>query len=92
MDDFKDTAQYFIDLNGEYCLKPNDATIKPPTSSPGAGCGSPDYVSDGQCDDDNNNADCAFDGGDCCPGDDPKDGWDDYCSVCECINDGGNIS
>ena len=29
-------------------------------------CGKPSYKGDGYCDDENNNADCAYDGGDCC--------------------------
>ena len=27
----------------------------------------PDYKGDGNCDDENNNKGCAYDGGDCCP-------------------------
>ena len=38
----------------------------PPTTTTAA-CGSPDYKKDGNCDDDNNNAGCEYDGGDCCP-------------------------
>ena len=29
-------------------------------------CGSPKYKGDGVCDDNNNNKDCDYDGGDCC--------------------------
>ena len=29
-------------------------------------CGAADYKGDGNCDDDNNNRGCAWDGGDCC--------------------------
>merc|ERR1712232_1187472 len=29
-------------------------------------CGSPNYKGDGNCDDDNNNCGCEYDGGDCC--------------------------
>ena len=32
-----------------------------------SGCAHPDRVGDGRCDDDNNVADCQYDGGDCCP-------------------------
>ena len=36
-------------------------------SSPkGPACGQEEYKGDGNCDDDNNNAGCDFDGGDCC--------------------------
>ena len=38
------------------------------------------WIGDNFCDDMNNNADCDFDGGDCC-GDDVDT---TYCSVCEC--------
>ena len=30
------------------------------------GCESPQYKGDGQCDDNNNNENCEYDGGDCC--------------------------
>ena len=29
-------------------------------------CGTPEYKGDGNCDDDNNNEGCGYDGGDCC--------------------------
>merc|ERR1711935_1106367 len=32
----------------------------------------------------NNNPECDFDGGDCCP-EEPANGWDQYCSDCLCI-------
>ena len=38
-----------------------------------------DYKSDGFCDDENNNSDCGYDGGDCC--NNPKTNWNSYCSV-----------
>ena len=40
-----------------------------------------DYIGDGYCDDGNNNADCGYDGGDCC-------GFrinTDYCFECLCL-------
>ena len=49
------------------------------------GCEYPEDKGDGNCDDGNNNAGCNYDGGDCCPGDDPPSGWDNYCLVCECL-------
>ena len=33
---------------------------------PDIGCGLPKYKGDGNCDDDNNNEACDYDGGDCC--------------------------
>merc|ERR1712025_860296 len=41
-------------------------------------CGSPKYKGDGECDDDNNNKGCNFDGGDCC------EGKTTYCEECKC--------
>ena len=46
----------------------------------------PDWIGDGDCDDETNNAGCGFDGGDCC-GPDVKT---TYCSECECL--GENIT
>ena len=47
------------------------------------GCAETAWVSDAYCDDGNNNADCNFDGGDCCNNDAPN--WDAYCTICECL-------
>merc|ERR1711879_527103 len=57
------------------CLDPNDP------SNQGV-CGSPSWQGDNYCDDENNNAGCEWDGGDCC-GDDVKT---QYCSACECLD------
>merc|ERR1712111_105307 len=57
---------------------PPPATTAAP---PSTGCGSPQWQGDNFCDDENNNAECAFDGGDCC-GDDVNT---QYCSACECL-------
>ena len=56
------------------------------TPSGGAvgGCGQVDYKGDGSCDDQNNDADCDYDGGDCCG----ADVVTDYCEQCAC-NDPG---
>merc|ERR1712156_450194 len=58
----------------------NCAEITPPS-----GCGQPDFVGDGACDDSNNNADCKFDDGDCCPPNPPPADWNNFCTVCECL-------
>ena len=42
------------------CLDPKNQ------GKPAASCGSAQYKGDGNCDDDNNNKGCDFDGGDCC--------------------------
>ena len=39
-----------------------------------------DYQGDGYCDDSNNNADCDFDGGDCCQ----NLVYNQFCSECWC--------
>ena len=44
----------------------------------------PSWVADGYCDDVTNNAECNYDGGDCCL--DPVN--TQYCSECICIDDG----
>merc|ERR1711934_1271077 len=49
-------------------------------------CGSPKYKGDGNCDDDNNNKGCGYDGGDCCGAKVKKD----YCKVCKCLDPNGN--
>ena len=42
--------------------------VDPDNQGPAAPkCGQPDYKGDGNCDDENNNAGCWYDGGDCCP-------------------------
>ena len=49
------------------------------------GCESvvPQYIGDGWCDDENNNNDCNFDGGDCCG---PNVGTQ-YCTQCICYDE-----
>ena len=54
---------------------PATTTAAPPTD----GCGSPQWANDMWCDDENNNADCNWDGGACCFNEAP--GWDNYCTV-----------
>merc|ERR1712172_210306 len=41
------------------------------------------WIGDNYCDDENNNAACQFDGGDCCDNSTPN--WDYYCSACQCL-------
>ena len=55
-------------------------TPAPPTS----GCGYPEMATDNLCDDENNNAECNYDGGACCGND--MNGWDDFCTTCECLD------
>ena len=44
-----------------------------------SGCAIPQYANDQYCDDENNNADCNFDGGACCNNNNTY--WDYYCTV-----------
>ena len=39
------------------------ACLDPSAPQSGDGCGSPQWKGDGYCDDDNNNANCDYDGG-----------------------------
>merc|ERR1712072_380311 len=59
------------------CKDPNHKPDRP--ESP---CGSPQWFGDNFCDDDNNNEECGWDGGDCC-GDDIQT---DYCNDCDCLD------
>ena len=44
------------------------------------GCNNPSWIADGYCDDENNNGECYYDGGDCCgPNIDTL-----YCTECIC--------
>merc|ERR1719219_308113 len=52
-----------------------------PAPPPAEACGSPHWKGDNYCDDENNNAGCEWDGGDCC-GDNVNT---QYCSACECL-------
>ena len=45
-------------------------------------CASPKYSDDGFCDDENNNAGCAWDNGDCCGAAVKKN----FCSDCKCLD------
>merc|ERR1712224_694361 len=62
------------------CLDPNPKKPKPPA------CGQAQYKGDGNCDDDNNNAGCDFDGGDCCKKSLGGPVKKDYCKECECLD------
>merc|ERR1711937_342611 len=48
-------------------------------------CGAKAYAGDGNCDDNNNNCGCDYDGGDCCP-QGKKPVSKKYCTICKCIN------
>ena len=64
---------------------PTTTSIPTTITSSKYDCALPDNANDEYCHDENNNAGCNYDGGACCPGDDPPRLWDAYCSVCECL-------
>merc|ERR1711934_585820 len=55
-------------VNKKYCkeCKCLDPKFKKQDSSCAGSCGNPSYKGDGNCDDENNNCGCQYDGGDCC--------------------------
>merc|ERR1712178_131209 len=59
------------------CLDPNSKTCT-------GKCGSPKYKGDGNCDDNNNNCGCAYDGGDCCAKTNKAPVKKTYCKQCKC--------
>ena len=72
------------------CLDPDFSTTTPQStmqsstsqSTIASGCYNTDYQGDGFCDDENNNANCEYDGGDCC-GDNVDTS---YCTQCQCLD------
>merc|ERR1711939_847777 len=63
------------------CIDPDNQGESAP------GCGSIKYKGDGNCDDDNNNEGCDYDGGDCCAKT-VKSGVvkKQYCKQCKCVD------
>ena len=66
-------------LKSKFIFLIQDKPSPPPTDK----CGSPGYFQDNYCDDDNNNAGCKWDGGDCCDNETPY--WNKYCTDCKCL-------
>merc|ERR1712032_1498384 len=52
-------------------------------------CGAAKFKGDGNCDDDNNNCGCDYDGGDCCAKTLKKAVEKKYCEKCECLDPKG---
>jgi len=46
--------------------------------------GRTNWIKDNYCDDINNNAECQWDGGDCCNNSNAS--WNNYCTVCKCLD------
>merc|ERR1712187_472226 len=88
---------------GDCCAKTNGGVVKikyckececkDPKNKGGSnckgGCQFPNYKGDGNCDDENNNCGCAYDGGDCCSKT-AKNSFGQvitkYCKKCECVD------
>jgi len=58
-------------------------TAAPTTCQGNLGNFGQSWIGDNYCDDENNNAACQFDGGDCC--NNSGQFWDRYCSACQCL-------
>ena len=58
---------------------PNPTTQGPTTEAPPPSDCIDQWIEDGYCDDENNNAACQFDGGDCCAN--TMENWNMYCNV-----------
>merc|ERR1712037_800556 len=80
-------------INKKYCKQckcldpknqPGKADDKPKCDKSKNKCGAVKYKGDGNCDDENNNCGCEFDGGDCCAKTLKKAVNKKYCKKCEC--------
>ena len=67
-------------VDTDYCT---DCLCKDPNYVPlkYEGCSVVEWQGDGYCDDENNNSECAWDGGDCCGSDVDTS----YCTECACL-------
>merc|ERR1712025_838225 len=69
-------------VNMKYC---NDCKCSDPDNQDdgcSGGCKFPNYKGDGNCDDENNNCGCQYDGGDCCSYTTSVQ----YCQACQCLD------
>ena len=81
-------------FDGGDCTTNTSTTTQATTTGQGStnsttagGCtGNPSWIGDGYCDDNNNNMDCSYDGGDCCG----CNVETSYCSVCGCLDPNGS--
>merc|ERR1712037_323689 len=65
------------------CLDPAKANKCDTTKNK---CGAAKYKGDGNCDDENNNCGCEYDGGDCCVKSLKKPINKKYCKQCKCLD------
>merc|ERR1719353_2247756 len=95
-DDYNNNAGCDFD-GGDCCVKSLGGPVKknyckvckcldPNPQAPKSKCGQKEYKGDGNCDDSNNNAGCAFDGGDCCEKSLGGPVKKDYCKECKCLD------
>ena len=87
-----DFAELYNGLGSNFCLSsgpPGPPTAPPPSTAPPSGCEIPEWATDLWCDDENNNAECNWDGGACCPPHEVSN-WNEYCDDCECLGGGRN--
>ena len=52
------------------------------------GCDNPSWIADGYCDDETNNGECYYDGGDCCGSNTNTQ----YCTECLCLEEEGGTT
>ena len=62
-----------------------------PSGTTTAGACNDGWITDGYCDDINNNLDCSYDGGDCC-GSNVNTQYCNYAPLCQCLEGGGGGS
>ena len=68
--------------NLQGCGVTSSTTSSTTTTTTSSGCARPEWQADNYCDDINNNAECNYDGGDCCgPNVDTT-----YCHECQCLD------
>merc|ERR1711907_743089 len=66
-----------------------DCKCLDPNAQCSATCGNAKFKGDGNCDDDNNNCGCEYDGGDCCAKTLGKPVSKQYCKTCACTDPNG---
>ena len=73
----------------KFCANSSTTSASTGTSSTTiilGGCEYPNWIGDDFCDDQNNNEDCEWDGGDCCG----SNVNTEYCDDCDCVDPNAN--
>merc|ERR1712051_490124 len=76
--------QIIASSSWNWCLAEDATACGGTAPPPPTGCGSPQWANDQWCDDENNNANCNYDGGACCFNN--FSGWNNYCTDCACLD------